>query len=346
MKYMLIIFSFCIVQYCFAQNSASKSFRLEETTSPQILAQLLTTADTTDRQKVSSIFNWITQNIAYNVKRYDKTNYRYAAVLDEEEDNDSTTALKPLYERVASLVLKRRTAVCGGYANLFKSLCTLAGIRCEVITGLGKTSAGKADENFTSNHRWNAVFFDTAWHLLDATWASGYINYRNEFQAAYNPVYFLSNPADFIKDHYPEDIRWTLLPSPPLLNEFMYSPFKTTSFNKFYIRSFIPSTGIIEANVGDSIVFEIEADRPETLWISDLPYVDSSTVFIMQCCGVVKPTNNVKERKINCTYRVASPQTEWLHVIYDDEIIMRYKLNVKKEIATEVNGLSNTAPQH
>jgi transglutaminase/protease-like cytokinesis protein 3 len=330
MKGPLIFFSLFIIQHCYAQSSVSNYLHPEATNSTQVLAQLLTENDTTDRQKVISIFNWITQNIAYNVKRYENnSSYRYTAIDEEEED--SIAPLKPLYERIATLVLKRKTAVCSGYANLFKSLCTHAGVRCEVITGLGKTSAGRLDKKFTSNHRWNAVFFDTAWHLLDATWASGYINYKNEFQRYYNPVYFLADPAEFIKDHYPEDMRWTLLPQPPLLNEFMYAPFKTTAFNKFYIKSVTPSAGIIEANIGDSILFEIEADRPETLWISDLSYTDSNTVFIMQCCGAVKPDNIVKGRKVSYWYKVTSADAEWLHLIFDDEIIMRYKLNIKKE---------------
>ncbi|WP_158638347.1 transglutaminase domain-containing protein [Panacibacter ginsenosidivorans] len=304
---------------------------MNEINSPELLSQMLTATDTTDAQKVASIFNWITQNIAYNVKRYEtNNNYRYAPVVDE-EDEDTIAPLKPLYERIAILVLKRRTAVCSGYANLFKSLCLHAGIPCEVITGLGKASAGRTDKRFASNHRWNAVFFDTVWHLLDATWASGYINYKNEFQRDYNPNYFLTDPVEFIKDHYPEDMRWTLLPQPPVLNEFMYAPFKTMAFNRFYIKSYSPSFGIIEANVGDSIVFELEAVRPERLWISDLPYADSNTVFIMQCCGAVKPVNKVSGKKISYTYHVMSAEIEWLHVIFDDEIIMRYKLNVKRD---------------
>lgn len=331
MKYVLIIVLFGITPYCLAQNSTPQYLSADQVRSPEILAQLLTSTDTTERQKVTSIFNWITQNIAYNVKRFEGSNSRYAPVLDE-DDNDSLSPLKPLHERVAIQVLKRRTAVCGGYANLFKSLCLHAGIKCEVVTGLGKASAGRLDKRFTSNHRWNAVYFDTAWHLLDATWASGFINHRNEFQREYNPNYFLADPDEFIKEHYPEDVRWTLLPKPPLINEFMYSPFKTTGFSKFYIRSFKPEAGIIEAAVGDSVVFEIESVRPETLWISDLPYADSGIVFLMQCCGAVKPGNIIKGNKVTATYHVTSSTAEWLHIIYDDEIIMRYKLNIKKDM--------------
>jgi transglutaminase/protease-like cytokinesis protein 3 len=340
MKNVMQIFLLFIANFCLAQTAKQFFFNTDNIKSPEALAQLLTASDTTDLQKVTSIFKWITENIDYNVKQFENnSSYRYAPVIDEEDD-DTTAPLKPLYERVAIQVLKRRTAVCGGYANLFKSLCTHAGIRCEVITGLGKTSAGRLDKRFTSNHRWNAVFFDTAWHLLDVTWASGVINYKDQFDRLYNPYYFLTPSEDFIKDHYPEDVRWTLLPKPPLINEFAYSPFKTTAFNRFYIRSYSPVSGIIDANIGDSIVFELEAERPERLWISDLSYTDSNSVFIMQCCGAIKPVNKIQGNRISAGYKVSSADIEWLHIVYDDEIIMRYKLNVRKENITVIDSLS------
>jgi transglutaminase/protease-like cytokinesis protein 3 len=214
MRIVAIIFLLLLCKYCSAQGSVQKYLQTEEINSPEVLAQLLTATDTTDRQKVISIFSWITQNISYNVKRFENTNASRYATVPDEEDDDEAAPLKPLYERIAILVLKRRTAVCSGYANLFKSMCVHVGIPCEVITGLGKSNAGRLDKRFTSNHRWNAVFFDTVWHLLDVTWASGYINNRNEFQREYNPHYFLTAPGEFINDHYPEDVRWTLLLQP------------------------------------------------------------------------------------------------------------------------------------
>lgn len=331
MKNVLLIYLLFIACNSFSQVGNEILLNTDDIKSPESLAQLLTASDTTDLQKVTSIFKWITENIDYNVKRFESNSvYRYAPVLDEEDD-DSTAPLKPLYERVAIQVLRRRTAVCGGYANLFKALCTHAGIRCEVITGLGKTNTASINKRFTSNHRWNAVFIDTAWRLVDVTWATGIIDYTDKFRRLYNPYYFLTPPEDFIKDHYPEDPKWTLLSNPPMINEFLYSPFRMSAFNRFYIKSYSPVSGVINAKIGDSIVFGLEADRPEHLWISELTYTDSNSVFLMQCCGAVQPPNFVNGRKISSVYKVVSPDVEWLTIVYDDEIIMRYKLNVKKE---------------
>lgn len=179
------------------------------------LAQKLTSPYHQEIDKVRSIFIWIADNISYNVRpRYNPENTY--------EDVNDTGALKPLSERVAEGVLKKRIAFCDGYARLFKTLCDYAGITSELITGFAKTNNNlkKADPVFRSNHRWNAVMIDSTWRLLDVTWASGYISGSNEFVRHLDDRYFLSHPKDFIRDHYPEDVIWTLLPSPPSFKDY------------------------------------------------------------------------------------------------------------------------------
>jgi len=330
----------------FPQTKSVSIASVDEVTSHVALANLLTANDTTDKQKVKSIFNWITNNIAYNVKSFQYNNNRNDYWL-EEDDDDTSSVLKPLDERVANIVLKRRTAVCDGYARLFKILCDDLHIPCEVITGYARGSMNRVGVQFRCNHKWNAVFVDSAWHLLDATWASGYINYRNEFEKEYNGYYFFTKPEDFLIDHYPEDIKWALLPNPPVVKEFYNTPFKTAAFSRNYIQSFKPESGVIEVSVGDSIVFELQNNRPKkTLWVIDVPYVDSNTIFVMQCCGVSKPENIINGNKISYTYKVKSDKVEWLNIIYDDELIMRYKLNVKKELPETPELKIDTTAQH
>lgn len=308
----------------------SKAFFQVNEESPSDLAKRLTIKDSTDRQKVTSIFMWITGNIAYNVRSFQKGRINTSDYWLE-EDTDSTTPLKPLNLRVAENVLNRKTAVCDGYSRLFKIMCDAIGVRSEVVTGFGKTNAGRFGPYFRSNHKWNAVFLDTAWFLLDATWASGYINYRDEFESQYNEHYFLTPPAEFILDHYPEDLKWTLLPTPPVAREYDETPFKTASFSRNYFTSFNPERGVINAVLGDSIIFELENNRPKkTIWVSDMTFTDSNSIFLMQCCGAVRPINKVEGKKTTYTYHVTDANVEWLYIIYDDEMILRYKLNIKK----------------
>ena len=171
-------------------------------------------------------------------------------------DEPDTGALKSLSERVACDVLERGFAFCDGYSRLFTTLCDYAGIKSEVITGYANGS-GRA-RNFTSNHRWNAVFLDSTWHLLDVTWASGYVTFGDQFIQHDNDFYFLTNPKDFAREHLPEDPSWALLTELPVPGEFQTSPFKTHSYLKNHIQSYYPEKGIIEASVGDTIFFQIQ----------------------------------------------------------------------------------------
>jgi hypothetical protein len=332
MKLLATILFFFFANLVFSQAKSVSISSVDEITSHATLANLLTAKDSTNKQKVQSIFNWITNNIAYNVKSFQYNTNKYDYWL-EEDDDDTSSVLKPLNERVANTVLKRRTAVCDGYARLFKILCDDVGIPCEVITGYARGSMNRVGVQFRCNHKWNAVMVDSAWHLLDVTWAAGYINYRNEFEKSFNPYYFFTKPEDFLTDHYPEDIKWALLAQPPVVKEFFNTPFKTAAFSRNYIQSFKPQSGVIEAAVGDSIVFELQNNRPKkSLWVIDVPYVDSSTITVMGCCGISKPVNIISGNKVSYTYKVTSDKVEWLTLIYDDEIIMRYKLNVKKPV--------------
>ncbi|HEY6505535.1 MAG TPA: transglutaminase domain-containing protein [Chitinophagaceae bacterium] len=298
------------------------SVKAYDASSPAKLVNKITDTSQDNRQKVASIFRWITENISYNIRAAARN--KKNSLIYEETDEDTARILKPLNLRVAETVLKRKMAVCDGYARLFKTMCDHAGIPAAVITGYARTDRDRRAK-FGSNHSWNAVYVDSAWYLLDATWASGHTNYRgDEFIAQYDSRYFLTAPGQFILDHYPEDPGWTLLAEPPTLNEFNYSPFRYMGFIKTGIQSYSPSKGIIEAAIGDSIRFEVNAsivygllevvtgDQPEdTIWNDDVPLI-------------------VGGRKKTFTYTITSQTGDWLYVICNGYVILRYKLNLRR----------------
>jgi hypothetical protein len=298
------------------------SVKVYHSSAPALLVSELISSQQTDREKVASIFRWITDNISYNIRMAGRNRNSY---ISEEADDDTGMIIKPLNLRVAETVLKRKMAVCDGYSRLFKTMCDNAGIPCEVIMGYARTGWDRRQTGFGSNHTWNAVYFDSAWHLLDATWASGYINYRgDEFTHRYDDRYFLTPPDQFVQDHYPEDVRWTLLKDPPLLYEFNRSPLHYIGYIKTGIQSFSPSKGIIEASVGDSIRFEADAsvrqgllevvsgNRPaDTIWNDDEPVP-------------------IIGKKKSFTYKITEQSGDWLYVICNGYVILRYKLNIRK----------------
>lgn len=321
---MLVILLFISIQL-FSQKNERQN---DPDSIAATIIRSITANDSTDRQKVASIFAWITSNIEYNTgSRFGSYFPAYASDWDKEYwEDDTTNAIPSLDKRVAAIVLRKRVAVCDGYARLFKTLCGAAGIKAEVVSGFGRANGN--ERNFTTNHRWNAVFIDTSWYLLDATWAAGYIGNNNRFQRNFNSYYFLTPPEKFFNDHYPEDHKWILSNQVNVPNEFKRGPFQFPIFQKYFISSVMPASGIINARLGDSIVFELTTRYPnKKLWVSDFEHIDSASVVLLQCCGISLPENTVAGNKVRFTFHLNRP-TEWLHVIYDDEIILRYRVNL------------------
>jgi len=312
----------------FMVSAQGNSFKFQAHTDElnvESLAQKLTQWDKTDREKVTSIFTWITDNIGYYIKpAWNVKKYKAPVIVEE----DTTTFLKPLNLRVSENVLRRKVAVCDGYARLFKTLCDYAGIPSEIISGYARTGRERSDSKFISNHSWNAVYLDSSWYLLDATWAAGYLSYSGEFVRHYDDSYFLSSARRFIVDHYPEDLKWTLLNEPLAFREYKFSPFRYGAYYKNRIEQVFPSKGIIEATVGDTIMIALTSPINEKkLIISDKNLPDSTEVSQPEDRSKITVNGNTQYYK----YIVHSDTVQWLHIIMNEEPILRYRLVVYKK---------------
>ena len=283
------------------------------------LAKQLAALGNTDREKVRAIFRWITEHIDYNVRPFGRS--RNTQALFYEEPDDSSAALPPLNERVAAKVLFKGVAFCEGYSRLFKTLCDHAGIKAEIIYGYARTNTNR---RFGVNHTWNAVYIDSTWHLLDVTWASGVVSFGNEYIRQFNDFYFLTPADQFIRDHYPEDPQWTLLTNPPVYREYSQSPFRYSGFIKAGINSYSPAKGVIDVSVGDTILIELKA-RKEIInfFVSESPEPDTTAVTLSSL--------NTNGEKFAFKYSITPDTGEWLYVFCNDELALRYKLNIKKE---------------
>jgi Transglutaminase-like superfamily len=303
---------------------------------PALLAQTLTEGYTNEKEKLRAIFSWITEHISYRVKKTYRSNaYAAAPVIID------TVQWKTANDIVAETVLSNQSAFCDGYARLFKTLCDYAGLRSAIITGYARTE-GYGKIKFNCNHTWNAVYIDSSWRLLDVTWASGYTSYRgDEFFKNYNEYYFLTAPEDFFRDHYPDDLRWTLLNKPPLIKEFQNNPYKNKAFGKYRITSYMPATGIIEAAVGDTIQFEVETNDPQ----SDKKMAPDTALILDDALQASYPFINFLEantdnagKKLRYTYIVDNENTDWLQLLYNKDMILRYKLKIRKNRNNNIAG--------
>lgn len=134
----------------------------------ETLAAALTHPFQSELQKVRAIHTWLASKVDY-----DEEGLKDGTVSDDVDE-----------------VLRRKKAICKGYAETFKRLCELAGIRCRSVRGY-------VEGSFEVNHRWNTVNIDGKWYLVDVTWGSWF---------------FLMPPESFLEEHLPEDDSYTLLP--------------------------------------------------------------------------------------------------------------------------------------
>ena len=333
-QWVLILFFLLLVKPAVAQKRPASFGNIDwrvrniEANSVDSLAYRLTSVYNTDLEKARAIFSWIAQNISYNTNILSSSR-RYHPIKFPADPPDSVLVWKSAHEMTADRVLRRRFAVCDGYAKLFKTLCDYSGLQSEVITGYAKNNTERA-EKFRTNHTWNAVMIDGVWQLVDVTWASGYVNYGEAFVQRLDETYFLPAPKDFIMDHYPEDLRWSLLQNPPALREFKFTPFKCKSYIKYAISSFFPRNGLIEAAIGDTIRIELHTrDAKEDSRMSSDPFFDSSILTLSPASAFLQPS--VEANKILYTYVVDGNHIEWLHLLYNEDMILRYRLNVRKK---------------
>jgi hypothetical protein len=164
------------------------------------LAAYLIEPAANDRERARAIFRWICENIDYDLEAY------FTGSIGSTNSTD---------------VLKSRSSVCSGYSDLFSSLAGEAGLEVVKIVGYGKGYSYRPGENFTGpyNHAWNAVKISGTWYLVDATWGAGYLGNAG-YVRLFDDHYFLTQPSQFIFDHFPEEERWQLLDEPLSKEEF------------------------------------------------------------------------------------------------------------------------------
>ena len=151
------------------------------------LAKYLGKPCSSDLQKARVIYSWITHNIIFDIDSFLKGKH-YPSM----EPKD---------------VLLRGSAVCSGYANLYKAFADKMGLQCETIAGYAKGYAWNGKVPREINHHWNAIKVDDTWYFIDATWGSGEIKGR-EFFRKFKNIYFLCPEDVFFYEHYPANTHW------------------------------------------------------------------------------------------------------------------------------------------
>lgn len=158
------------------------------------LTTYLTSPYQDEFEKARSIYVWITHHIDYD----------YGALGEK---------VKRINKHNAD-ILKRKKAICLGYANLFQEMSKLAGLKSFVISGYSKGTLTTKPQMKEPDHAWNAIQLNKDWYLLDATWGTSTQNEKNSFIQVKKEHYFLTPPHLFVLNHLPADPKWQLLKCP------------------------------------------------------------------------------------------------------------------------------------
>lgn len=224
------------------------------------LVSELTTDCTSQIEEARAIFVWITHNISYDYKAYNKGKGKPFRC----KGKNCNEKLIKWENKHIERTLRKKKAVCSGYSALFKRMCDYAGIQSSVISGYTKDKPSQVGRMGELDHAWNAIKIDDNYYYLDATWASGFCTVDKKgkldyFVRKFKEYYWLTPIDKFSRNHYPDEEFWADLAVPEVV--YKNTPYiKNTYISSMEIIS--PSTGIINIKKGDTLQFKIKFKKP------------------------------------------------------------------------------------
>lgn len=188
------------------------------------LVRDLTVHCETDLEKARAIFRWITLKDLNQLE------------IDESVGPDTPLGL-----------LRGIKYGTESYHDLFKRLCSYAGLYCEVIQGLSKGAGyrpGMRIEGDKFRNSWTAVNISGSWSFINCNWGARHVKghvkgHKVDNQTLYyrcDEFYFVTDPEDHIYQHYPDEPRWQLLECPITLPEFIALPVVKSPFFNYGLR--------------------------------------------------------------------------------------------------------------
>jgi hypothetical protein len=255
----------------------------------------LTGGSKSDFDKVKVIFSWITQNIQYDYEMYGK----YLSRSNE------------YHSKSIFATFDSKKGICNDFAQLFKSMVSHAGIKCEVITGYGRYE----DDDFFAElyflkHAWNAVLINKSWLLLDVTWAS--IFNRSAGYTGYH--FFLQSPDKFIYTHFPDDVKWTFLRKQITYEEFIRQPMIKAKYFEF-LTVYPPKEGVISTE-------------------SETVLLGTYFCHLVDSLGAFAELINVKDNEVadvdlDCTTTAHDKKAFRVRIPFKGKFYLRFSISVK-----------------
>jgi hypothetical protein len=148
--------------------------------------------------KTRAIYIWITENIAYDVKKLTKKREGYKC----KDSEDCRLKKKKNDNKIINRILKNKKGICSGYALLFHRMCNMANIESASINGYIKNSPSQVGKMGNLDHAWNTVTIDNQIYYLDLTWAAGGVTKKKKYLKNRNDYYWFTPIEKFSLNHF------------------------------------------------------------------------------------------------------------------------------------------------
>ncbi|HDZ06989.1 hypothetical protein LCGC14_0051810 [marine sediment metagenome] len=288
-----------------------------------VLTYNLTASLKTDVEKFRAIYTWVSSNIENDYTSYLKITHKRKRFADDTQAFlDWNTSITP---KVFEKLLKEQKTACTGYAYLIKEMATLAGFKCDIINGYGRTPTLLLDEDSMPNHSWNSIEINGKWYLCDATWSAGQtmlINGTPFFQSDYFDGYFLADLELFAINHFPITPINIEIENDKTLTTFIEGP---VIYKEAFLEPIIPVLPIAMHNdikKGESVTFKLN--------VSD--NFNGEIQLLLNRGGGQKGSSPTIIRKANEISLIQNFEKKGLydvHVSTDNNLIATYVVKVK-----------------
>lgn len=306
----------------------------------QLLVNELTHDLDKDLEKARAIYFWITENIQYDIKSYNKGKKRITFKCKSQKD----CALKKIEfeNKLINKTLRRKKAICSGYSLLFKRMCDLAKLNSQVLDGYIKTKPTHVGRMGILDHSWNRLEIDHQFYYLDLTWAAGYVETQKngklkKFIKQRNDFYWLTPIDKFSIDHFPE--KTSVISRTNITKEdFQNQPYIDAQLIPVIDLEF-PKKGILDYAINDTIYFKFNLpQRIDKIQINtnlkrnpNIFSIDKKNRKIFNQ-RAFELQNYIDFQRIESTYEfyyiVDSENLKYIEIIFDYEPKIRYLVEI------------------
>lgn len=258
---LLFITGFCSYAQDYSSVDSKVSIYPKSFASVDKLAEKINSDFKTEEDKARALFTWIATNVKYDLVAYSKPEQPVAYSFRTQEEK--MIKQRKFKEELAAKTLKTKKGVCEGYATLYELTAGKMGLEAVIVPGTSKshpTHIGK--QPGASDHAWNAVKIDDKWHLIDVTWGAGTVTGSPlKFEFRFNDGYFLTDPAVFALNHYPDKEKW-LLTDAVSKADFATAPLYYGNYVRGGYNFISPGTGLITITKPVLLPFRIKNLKP------------------------------------------------------------------------------------